>query len=200
MNFSFYLLYNLILVIQYSVCSSKLFFFWYKNRYFVIYTFIIYIIYIFYIRVLNKFYFVFGQRYFFFTLKNSSTQKIIGVEKNCIGRRWVRSEPFALKYWEGGGERLALCRYIVPGTPWHRAPMFRVVWVFHSFVHTHVRHQIVYVKIFTASTLVGPFHQQYLRKSYECYTSNLNEPHIVLHLPILLLRLYIWIFVMLLFM
>lgn len=102
MNFSFYLLYNLILVIQYSVCSSKLFFFWYKNRYFVIYTFIIYIIYIFYIRVLNKFYFVFGQRYFFFTLKNSSTQKIIGVEKNCIGRRWVRSEPFALKYWEGG--------------------------------------------------------------------------------------------------
>lgn len=97
---------------------------------------------------------------FFFTLKNSSTRKITRVEKkDCVGRRWVRSEPFALKYWEGGGERLALCNAVILflGPLDIELQVFRVVWVFHSFVHTHTRHQIVYVKMFTASTLVGPF-------------------------------------------
>lgn len=133
---------------------------------------------------------------FFFILKNSSTWKIIGIEKkDYVSRKWVRNELFALKYWEENGERLALCNAVILFLELFdiKLQVFRVVWVFHSCVHTHARHQII------CENVHSKYHNWPISLTISLKIIRVLyfklEPHIVLHLLILLLRLYMWIFV-----
>lgn len=96
------------------------------------------------------------------------------------GRRWVRGVPFALKYWEGGGERLPLCNAVILflGPLDIEPQVFRVVRAFHSFfAHPHRAARPYAWRCTRRRTWGGTFHRQYRWKSCECYTWSLNEAH-----------------------